>query len=108
LNKTATKAKSEQQTKAKSSKKAAPAADDDIIFSLSKKDLNAAVARLDLKDLARSIMGRAESEIDKLMKNLPVAKRRELEDLLKSTAKPGKAAIEKYRKKVNDLIKSLF
>lgn len=108
LNKTAPKVKTEQPSKAKSVKKTAPAAEDDIIFSLSKKDLNTAVSRLDLKDLAHSIMGRAESEVEKLMKNLPVAKRKELEDLLKSTTKPGKAAIEKYRKKVNDLIKSLF
>jgi len=91
-------------------KKAEPAgkSDFEVIFKLSKSDLKAVVAKIDVKDLAYSLYDKAEEEIEKLKKNLPAAYRAELSKLMKEINKPRKASIETYRSKVSDLLKSIF
>ncbi len=104
-----TKTKSEPEAKVKS-KKAEPKGgpSDDLIFSLSKKDFKEIAEKIDVKDLAYSLIDKAEEEIEKLGKNLPAAYRSELNKLMKELGKPRKATIESYKKKVNDILKSLF
>lgn len=91
-------------------KKAEPVekSDFETIFKLSKKELKTAIERIDVKDLAYSLLDKAGDEIDKLKKDLPAAYRSELNKLMKEIKKPGKASIEAYRKKISDLLKSIF
>jgi len=111
FNKIAAKAK----TKAEPEKKAKGESVDpkekknpDLIFSFSKKELKEIVEKIDVKDLAYSLIDKAEEEIEKLRKNLPAAYRSELNKLMMELGKPRKATIESYKNKVNDILKSLF
>jgi alpha-amylase len=80
----------------------------DLIFSFSKKELKEIVEKIEVKDLAYSLIDKAEEEIEKLRKNLPAAYRSELNKLMKEIGKPKKATIESYKNKVNELLRSLF
>jgi len=78
------------------------------LFNLSKKELKAAVDKIDIKDLAYSLIDKAEDEIEKLRKNLPAAYHRELSKVMKELGKPRKATVEAYRNKISEMLKSLF
>lgn len=80
----------------------------EVIFSLTKKDLKDAIDKIDVRELAYALYDRAETEIEKLRKNLPEAYRNELNKAMQALKKPRKATIDSYRRKVSDLLKSLF
>ncbi|MBK9358954.1 MAG: polysaccharide deacetylase family protein [Bacteroidales bacterium] len=79
-----------------------------ILFDLSKKDLKSAIEKIDIKDLAFSLIDKAEDEIGKLKKNLPATYHKELSRVMNELGKPRKATVEAYRTKIGEMLKSLF
>lgn len=80
----------------------------DLIFSLSKNDLKEAIEKIEIKELAYSLYGKADDKLSELKKKLPAAYKKELEMLFAEIKKPRKATIESYRKMIASKLQSYF